>query len=128
MERPKKSNSSRQLSLDFEPGLTERYPDLLSCVRACAERNVKPLKALAADMDLSVSDLSRKLAGRPDDKRAFTLHDLQKFLTITGDLTPIHWLVERYIESNDSKQQRALSELSRLMPEITALLRAAGTK
>jgi len=128
MERPKKSISSRQLSLDFEPGLTERYESLIGCVRACAERHQKPMKAIAADMDLSVSDLSRKLANRPDDKRRFHLDDLQRFIEVTGDLTPIHWLVERYIESRDSKQNRAISELSRLMPEITALLRAAGSK
>ena len=123
-----KSVATRQLSLDFDPGLTERHDSLLACVRACAERHQRPLKAIAADMDLSVSDLSRKLAGRPDDKRRFSVDDLERFIETTGDVTPIQWLVERFIESSDSKRARALAELARVLPDVVALVKSAGVK
>ena len=82
-------SSSHQLSIDFEPGLAERHQTALDCVRECAYTHKHPLKTLAADMDMSQSELSRKLAHNPDDPRRFTLDDLEKFLTATGDMTPI---------------------------------------
>ncbi len=82
-------SSSHQMSIDFEPGLAERHQSALDCVRECAYTHKHPLKTLAADMDMSQSELSRKLAHNPDDPRRFTLDDLEKFLTATGDMTPI---------------------------------------
>lgn len=117
-----------QLSLDFEPGLTERHATLLSCVRECAYKAPKPLKAIAADMDLSESDLSRKLSGNPDDPRRLNVDDLVKFVTVTGDVTPINWLIERFHLDDDQKQKRAASEFMRQLPNTIALLKAMGVK
>lgn len=119
--------SSTQLTLDFEPGLTEKHPHLLDCVRAAAYTHRNPLKTIAADMDVSQSDLSRKLAGNPDDPRRFSLDDLERFIDATGDLTPVYWLVAKYLQDEKVKQTRALQELSKQMPNLLALI-AAATK
>ena len=118
-------SSSHQMSIDFEPGLAERHQSALDCVRECAYTHKHPLKTLAADMDMSQSELSRKLAHNPDDPRRFTLDDLEKFLTATGDMTPIYYLVEKYLEDSDLRQRRALAELVKLAPQLAALIKQA---
>lgn len=117
--------STRQLTLDFEPSLIEKHPHLLDCVRAVAYSHRNPLKTIAMDMDLSQSELSRKLSGNPDDPRRFTLDDLERFIGATGDVTPIHWLIGKYLEDENSKQQRAMQQLARQLPDVLALIRAA---
>ena len=118
-------SSSHQMSIDFEPGLAERHQSALDCVRECAYTHKHPLKTLAADMDMSQSELSRKLAHNPDDPRRFTLDDLEKFLAATGDMTPIYYLVEKYLENSDLRQRRALAELVKLAPQLAALIKQA---
>lgn len=118
--------SSSQLTLDFTPGLSERYPTVLDCVRAAAYTYRNPLKTVAADMDMSQSELSRKLSGNPDDSRRFTVEDLEKFIQATGDLTPIYYLVEKYLTDEDVKQRRALAELAKQLPDVLALIAAVS--
>jgi len=121
-------SSSHQMSIDFEPGMAERHQSALDCVRECAYTHKHPLKTLAADMDMSQSELSRKLAHNPDDPRRFTLDDLERFIEATGDVTPVYYLVEKYIEDADLRQRRALSELANLAPQLAALIKQAGGK
>lgn len=120
------SSNSSQLTIDFEPGLAERFPSCMDVVRAGAYRGKKPLKTIAADMDLSQSDLSRKLAENPDDSRRFTVRDLERYIESTGDLTPVHYLVQRYlVPEQRSKGEAAIQMLADLLPEITELVRQA---
>lgn len=114
-----------QMTLDFQPGLTERFPALLDCVRQSAYTHRNPLKTIAADMDMSQSDLSRKLAGNHDDPRRMSVEDLEKFIVATGDVTPIYYLVEKYLADHEATQRRAMGELARQLPDILALIKAA---
>lgn len=119
--------STTQLTLDFEPSLNEKHPHLLDCVRAVAYSHRNPLKTIAMDMDLSQSELSRKLSGNPDDPRRFTLDDLERFIAATGDMTPIYWLVAKFLEDEGAKQQRAIQQLAKQLPDILALIKATAT-
>ena len=114
-----------QLTIDFTPGLTERHGSILECVRQCAYTHRNPLKTIAADMDMSQSELSRKLGGNPDDPRKLSVDDLEKFIIATGDTTPIYWLIERFLQDDQIKQQRAMAALTKAMPEILALFKQA---
>jgi AraC-like DNA-binding protein len=118
--------SGNQLTLDFTPGLAERHAHILDCIRSSAYTHHNPLKTIAADMDMSQSELSRKLSGNPDDSRRFTVEDLEKFITATGDLTPIYYLVEKYLTDEDVKQRRALAELAKQLPDVLALIKAVS--
>lgn len=117
-----------QHTLNFEPGLAERWKTLKSCVRGRVYGNGKPLKAIAADMDLSESDLSRKLGENPNDPRNLTCDDLEAYILKTGDTTPIVYLVEKYAINLEAKQAYAAAELARQLPEIIALARTLGLK
>ena len=115
--------SNSQLMLDFEAGLTERHASCLAVVREGAYSNRNPLKTLAADMDMSQSELSRKLADNPNDPRNFTLTDLEMYLDKSGDFTPIYYLVEKYLADDSVKQKRAMAELAKQLPNIMALVK-----
>lgn len=117
-----------QLKLDFEPGITERHQTLLSCVRECAYKAQKPLKAIAADMDLSESDLSRKLSGNLDDPRRMTIDDLVRFVEVTGDTSAVNWLIEKFHLNDDQRQRRAASEFMKALPQMVAMAKAMGVK
>lgn len=118
--------ASSQLTLDFEPGLSERHESLLACLRQCAYTHRNPLKTLAADMDMSQSDLSRKLSGNPEDPRRFTVDDLERFVTASGDVTPILYLVEKYLADEETKQRAANQQLAKMLPDVLALIKTVS--
>ena len=117
-----------QHTLNFDPGMAERWPSLKSCVRERVYANRLPLKAVAANMDLSESDLSRKLGENDSDPRKFNVDDLERYIQTTGDTTPILYLVEKFAVNEDAKKAYAAAELARQLPEIIALARALGVK
>jgi hypothetical protein len=119
-------SKAQQLTLNFEPGLTERHKSLLECIRERAYSCRNPLKTVAADMDLSESELSRKLRNDPSDKRSFSVCDLERFVAATGDVMPIYWLIERFLQDSSHKRTAALDGLARMLPTIEALLAQAG--
>ncbi len=113
-----------QLTLDFEPGMTERYPTAMDRLRASVYGSPKPLKTIAADMDMSTSALSRKLSEDPDDPRRFSLDDLEKYIAATGDTSVIEYLAVRYLESDDARHARVLTNAERLLAELAIALPA----
>ena len=113
------------MTLDFQPGLTERFASVLDAMRQGAYTHRNPLKTIAADMDMSQSELSRKLSGNPDDPRRMSVDDLEKYLTATGDMTPIYYLAEKFLADHEATQRRAMGELAKQIPDILALLKAA---
>lgn len=118
-------NLPLQRALDFEPGLTEKYPRLIDCIRAQIYMCGRPLKTVAADMDMSQSELSRKLSDNPADPRRFTTDDLEKLIPATGALTVIHWMVEKHLQNPEERRDRALTEIQKQLPDLFALLKAA---
>lgn len=119
---------SAQFPLNFEPGLAERWRSLKSCVRERVYAHLKPLKTIAADMDLSESELSRKLADNPNDTRELTCDDLERYLEKTGDMTPIYYLIEKHALDKKTKQAFAAAELAKALPHLIALAKQAGMK
>lgn len=117
-----KVSESHQLTLNFEAGLTERHDKLIDCVRECVLSHRNPLKTIAADMDLSQSDLSRKLSPSEKDRRGFSVDDLEAYIRTQQDVTPIYYLIEKYLESSETKKARALDVLAKLMPMVEAAL------
>ncbi|MFN7184824.1 MAG: phage regulatory CII family protein [Alphaproteobacteria bacterium] len=124
----KRDQSSRyvQMPLEFAPGLTERHPTLLACCHESAVRCDRPMKALAADMDMSSSDLGRKLAPAEGDPRRLSVDDLVRLIDATGDLSPIYWLIEKFAIDDEARQRRAQAELAKQLPGLIALLKQVG--
>lgn len=94
--------------------MADSYGTCREYVAARVHQQGRPQKAIAADMDYSPSDLSRKLAQNPDDSRRFTLDDLETYIRVTGDTQPVLYLVEKYLTNNDDQIARLQAEIDRL--------------
>lgn len=103
-----------QLTLSFDAGYAECYATCREFVASRVHMQGKPQKAIAADMDLSPSLLSRKLAQGENDTTRFTLDELEKFMLVTGDISPIYYLVEKFIAQGKGELEyleRRIAEL-----------------
>ncbi|MDH1009980.1 hypothetical protein N5J43_08340 [Pseudomonas nicosulfuronedens] len=103
-----------QLTLNFEAGLADSYPSCREYVAARVHQQGRQQKSIAADMDLSPSQLTRKLAQSPGDSCRFTLDDFESFIASTGDKSPVLYLVEKYLaEAGDeiAALERRLEQL-----------------
>lgn len=111
-----------QIEIDFEAGLHQQFPHFMDCVRASVHGCGHPFKAVAAELDMSSSALSRKLAENPNDDVHFQLRHFVKLLKATGDFRPLYWLIEEFLEDKETKQKRAHAELAAMLPKIAQLL------
>lgn len=121
-------NAKTQLEIDFTPGLTERFPEFADCLKASVYGCGKAFKVVAAELDMSASELSRKLANNPADNVNFPAKLLPDLVEATGDLTPIYWLIEKFLEDAEARQRRAMSELCQLVDVLHVKLKQAGLK
>jgi hypothetical protein len=112
------------MTLDLDLSLVERHPTLLDCLRAAVYSAPRPLKAIAADCDMSASDLSRKLSGNPEDPRRLSVDDLEAYVRGTGDTRPIAYLAAKYLQSDEARRAHTLSHAARLLEELAPLLAA----
>lgn len=103
-----------QLTLNFKAGYTESYNSCRELVQARVHLQGRPQKSIAMDMDYAPSQLTRKLA-QADNSR-FTLDDLELFIEVTEDFTPIHYLIERHILGGDKEQR--IQELERQIEQL----------
>lgn len=116
----------QQFELDFDGGLTQRFPEFRECVSASVSGCGRQLKAIAGDLDMSPSELSRKLANNPNDPVHFPAYRLPELIAATGDLMPIYWLVERFCDDADAKKRKSIDRLARLLPEIELLVKESA--
>lgn len=115
----------RQLSLTLEASLTQQFPAFRDVVRASVYDCGRQFKSVAADLDMTSSELSRKLADNPADPIHFPLHLLPELITATGDKRPILWLVEKFLDDPDARKQHAVDRIEQLVPELLALVKEA---
>lgn len=114
-----------QLTLNFEPALPDRFPTLRSYIAHRSAIVVKPMKVVAADMDLSPSTLSRKLNPAEGDTQRFNLDDLEQWLHSTGDAAAVvEYLAAKYMDSDSSRQQRLVAHTEQLLAELAKVLPA----
>lgn len=115
---------SKQLSINFEPGISERNQTLLQCIAAGVYR--QGLGHVAVKLDESLSHLSEQLSGGGERNRKFGVDQLERYIEKTGDLSPIHYLVERFCHDPGVRQQEATTRAMSLMAELGPALAEAG--
>lgn len=116
-----KKNES-QMVLDFEPGLTERYGSARDCIATGVYQ--RGLKRIAIELDMAPSNLSVQLSDDPS--RHFSLDSAERYMEKTGDLTPIYYLVEKFLGDKRNSKQAAVEQIQKLAPELIELLKQAG--
>ena len=114
--------AQEQLTLSFEPGLSDRYGSLRECVATGVYQ--RGLKRVAIDLDQAPSNLSVQLSDDPS--RNFSVDNLERYIEHTNDLTPVYYLVEKFIKPRDGRQEAALAQLPALAEQLQAMLKQAG--
>ena len=117
-----------QFSLDFTPGLLEQFPRWQDMVRASVYGCGVPFKVIADRLDMTVSELSRKIANNPNDNVHFPLDRLDELLAATGDRRPVQWLVLRFLQDPDAKRRGILSTIEALAPVLQEALAALAAE
>lgn len=118
----KTGETSTQLTLRFEPGLTQTFRNVRDAVAQGVYR--RGLKFIAGEIDWAPGNLSVALGD--DGQRKFGVDDLERYIQKTGDLTPIYYLVERYLGDQAAARDQALAEVIETIQGLPEILAAAG--
>jgi hypothetical protein len=115
---------SDQLTLKLEPGVSARYRTLKECVAVGVHS--RGLVQVAGKIDRSPSHLSEALSG--SERRKFDVNELERYIAETGDLTPIQYLLDKFMRDPAALQLAALAKVSVLAQELSAQMAAAGIR
>lgn len=116
----------KQMSLMFEPGIGSRNRSLRDHLTTrIYERG---LVAVAGRMDMSPSKLTEKLAGADSGGkvRGMTIDELEEYIQREKDVSPIHYLVDKYLQDPGVVQQEAQARFLALFEQIVPAAIAAG--
>lgn len=110
-----------QLTLSFEPGLTDRYKSLRECVAAGVYRN--GLGNTAIDLDIAPGNLSVQISD--DGSRHFSVDSLERYIDKTKDTTPIYYLIDRFLAdkatNSEAEREATLQALKQMVPAFKKL-------
>lgn len=119
---------SQQLTLQLDSSLAERY----RCVRDVCAAGIyqRGLKRIAGDLEMAPGNLSAALAG---DGRCLSTDAMERYIEVSGDVSPILYLVAKFIGIDAEQLQVArqarietlLTEVSALLKEVPRTARAA---
>jgi len=107
-----------QLTLEYEQSITERFRSLQECVAAGVYH--RGLKRVAGDLDKAPGNLSRELAG--DTDRHFSIEAFERYIQTQGDLTPIYYLIARYMGDQAQAEAATLKRVEGLLSEVASLV------
>jgi hypothetical protein len=115
-----------QHSFDFTPGLTTQFPRLRDVLCAVVYGSRSGLKGVAADLDVSPSELSRMLNREQGDPRKLDVEDAVAIVASTGDTRPVQWLIERFLHNPEQQRAMAAAQIAQLLPALQQLAQQAG--
>ena len=113
-----------QMTLDLEPGMTERYRNVRDVVASGVYQ--RGLKRVAGDMDIAPGNLSCML--NDDSQRKLGTDDLERYIQTQGDLQPIYYLICRYLGDQAAAQGAVMNRVETLLSEVAALVGQATPK
>jgi hypothetical protein len=120
LSRSIKQQPEGQLTLNFEPGLSDRYPSFRECVASSVYRY--GLTNAAIDLDKAPGNLSVELSADP--ARKFGIEDLERYLAKSGDFTPIYYLIDKFLSEQSDAPNTA--ELLAMFKQMAPALKRAG--
>lgn len=110
--------SAVQLTIDFDPAIGRRYDTLEDVVRDAYGTSRRKKKDIAADCDQAPSTLAR-MVYRGDGLK-LGLDDFERLLDAMPDTRAmvLDYLIGRYLERDDARQQRAAQFILTIAPAI----------
>jgi hypothetical protein len=111
-----------QLTLDFQPSVRARFPTLRQCVHFAVLEDPRGIKAVASDCDISISELSRRLAPTEGDARSLDVNLMVEVMRSTKSLLPLQWLLGEFVPDEKSRLVTALSAAESLLPQLQTVI------
>ncbi len=99
-----------QLTIDFDKSVVSAFDRCVDYIAVRVHQQGRPQKAVAADMDLSPSQLSQKCGPISQSSARFTLDDLENYIRVTGDREPLKYLVSKYLVNQSEDELKAQIE------------------
>ena len=127
----KSGSATTQLSINFDSGLLERFPKFEECLRHCVHSSKRQQKYIAADLNeagpqnIDSSKLGRMLGEYDPNEPQYPARLLPDLIESAEDLTPVYWLIERFLDDPGERRQRAMDALADLLPQLESLLERA---
>lgn len=118
-------NQRTQLSLDLPVGITAQYRSLREVAAATVYASKKGVAGVAGHLDMSPTDLTKRLNLDGAEPRPLRVEDLEGILESTRDYRCIHWLIEKFLRDPSTAKDQALSQISNLLPELLELVKQA---
>ena len=122
MKSPVISAPKEQLTLSFEQGLADKFPSLRECVATGVYQ--RGLGNTAIDLNKAPGNLSVELSDDP--QRHFSCDSLERYMEKSKDLTPLYYLIDKFLQDKGRKQEEALAQLAPLLAQLAPLMRQAG--
>lgn len=115
------------MSLTLEAGIGTRNRSLREHLATQIYGGAGPV-AVAGKLDMAPSKLTEKLAGLDAGgrNRGLTVDELERYIEVTGDRTPILYLVDKYLQDPAVVQQENLARLAVIAEQLPGLLAALG--
>ena len=110
--------SPKQLTLQLEPDLTTRYRNVRDVVAAGVYQ--RGLKRVAGDLEMAPGNLSCAL--NDEGQRHLSVDTLELYIQTQGDLTPIHYLIARYMGNLSDVEAATMQRVESLLAEVAALV------
>ncbi|TGY35236.1 hypothetical protein [Stenotrophomonas maltophilia] len=119
----------RHLSITYQGGLTQTSRSLRELLLVQVQHN-GGVVAVAGKMDLAPSKLSEKLAGGDTSgkPRGMTIDELERYIKETGDMAPVHYLVEKFLTCPDAQHAEAIAQFANLARAMAPLAQSLGIK
>lgn len=114
----------KQLTLQLEPDLTVRFRNVREVVAAGVYQ--RGLKRVAGDLDMAPGNLSCAL--NDEGQRHLSVDTLERYIQTQGDLTPIHYLIMRYMGDLSDVEAATMQRVESLLSEVAALVGQAAPK
>jgi len=118
------AHGTTQFDLNFDAGLTDQFPNFDDVLHAIVYSGCRPAKAIAADLDLSQSMLTRMI-NQQDHTVNFPARRLGELIAATDDRRPVYWLVEKFCQDSDAQARQNIAELAAMLPKLVALVEHA---
>jgi hypothetical protein len=122
MKSPVITQPEGQLTLSFEPGISDRHMSLRDCVAAGIYQ--RGLGNVAIDLNKAPGNLSVELS--EDPSRNFSVDSLERYIEKTKDTAPIYYLIDKFLNDHGHKQNAALAQIAPILAQLAPLLKQAG--
>jgi hypothetical protein len=108
----------KQLTLQLEPDLTARFRNVREVVAAGVYQ--RGLKRVAGDLDMAPGNLSCAL--NDEGNRHVSTDIMERYIQTQNDLTPIHYLIARYMGDLSDVEAATMQRVETLLAEVAALV------